>query len=105
MGVRATGIARQVLEEMKRTVAALENGQAVGGGSQIRLRESAAGGLGVRESEEQRAVRLKEERREAKDQRRMVRETFQSSGMDKKSAKRAARLLESDAYQARYRGL
>jgi|HubBroStandDraft_6_1064221.scaffolds.fasta_scaffold601833_2 hypothetical protein len=105
MGVRQ----QIIINEMKKTLERLAPGSTAGiadGSSQrVTLRESAGGGLSVRESQEQQAIRLKEERRDAKDQRRIVRETFRASGMDKKSAKKAARLLESDAYQARYRGL
>ncbi len=59
------------------------------------------GGVAVRESEEQREVRLKEQRREQKHLTRETRAQFEQSGMDKKTAKKAAKLVESDAYRHR----
>jgi hypothetical protein len=66
--------------------------------------DPANGGTRLRESEQDREVRLKEERREKKYMRESARQTFESSGMTPKQAKKAAKSLESPAYQARYRG-
>jgi hypothetical protein len=71
--------------------------------------------LNLRESDSQRQVReaaeerqLKEAKRIRKEEKRhsqqmieVSRRMFETDGMDKKSAKKAARLLESDAYHAR----
>lgn len=104
MGVRQ----QIIINEMKKTLERLAPGSTAGitdGSSQrVTLRESAAGGLGLRESEQAREVRLKEERRETKRLRESARQTFEMSGMDRKSAKKAAKLLESPAYRARIRG-
>jgi pimeloyl-CoA synthetase len=90
-----------ISEELKRAL-----GRHAG---QFDLRETASQRQ-VREAAEERQLKeakriRKEEKRHTKQMREVHRGIFQTDGMSSKDAKKAAKLLESDAYQARYRGL